>query len=74
MVEKILDTSGTVCPMPAMKTRKALRELVAGDTLVVKGDCEPAIENITRIARQEGWDVVDQAIQGDHFELTLQKA
>ncbi|HME55282.1 MAG TPA: sulfurtransferase TusA family protein [Candidatus Lokiarchaeia archaeon] len=74
MVQKILDTSGTVCPMPAFNTRRELKKLEAGDELVVTGDFLPAIENITRIARKEGWEVVEQSIQDKIFQLKLQKA
>lgn len=74
MVQKVLDTCGTVCPMPAFNTRKELKKLKAGDTLTVKGDFLPAIENITRIARHEGWNVVEQSILDKHFQLKLQKA
>nr|MDO8108700.1 sulfurtransferase TusA family protein [Candidatus Sigynarchaeota archaeon] len=73
MVERVLDTSGTVCPMPAFKTRKELKMLSRDDVLVIKGDFLPAIENITRVAEQDGWKVTRKTVNGDHFELVIRK-
>ena len=74
MTEHVLDTSGTVCPMPAFRTRKELKILQSDDILVVKGDFLPAIENIERIAAQEGGKVVSRTVSGDRFELVIKKS
>nr|MDO8115678.1 sulfurtransferase TusA family protein [Candidatus Sigynarchaeota archaeon] len=73
MVEMTLDTSGTVCPMPAFKTRKEVTKMVQGDTLVVTGDFLPAVENIIRVAEQGGCMVVSQSSSGDAFTIRLEK-
>ena len=74
MVEHVLDTSGTVCPMPAFKTRKELKLLKSNDVLIVKGDFLPAVENIERVATQDGGKVFDRTISGDRFQLRIKKA
>ncbi len=74
MVDFVLDTSGTVCPMPAFKTRKELKLLQSGDVLVVKGDFLPAIENIERVAAQDGGKVITRTVSGDQFELIIKKS
>ena len=73
MVEKQLDTSGTVCPMPAFKTRKETMTLQPGDRLVVTGDFVPALENVARVAIQAGCVVVSKMIEGDRFTITIEK-
>jgi tRNA 2-thiouridine synthesizing protein A len=73
MVERTLETSGTVCPIPAFKTRKELRLLQSDDVLVVKGDFLPAIENIERVAAQGGGKVITRKVSGDRFELVIRK-
>ncbi|MEX2727179.1 MAG: sulfurtransferase TusA family protein [Candidatus Sigynarchaeum springense] len=74
MVEHILDTSGTVCPMPAFNTRKALKLLRANDVLVVKGDFLPAVENIERVVTQDGGKIVSRKVSSDRFELIIKKS
>lgn len=74
MVERVLDTSGTVCPMPAFKTRKELKLLRSDDILVVKGDFLPAVENIERIASQDGGKIIGRKVSGDRFELVIKKS
>jgi len=74
MVERVLDTSGTVCPMPAFKTRKELKLLQSDDILVVKGDFLPAVENIERIAYQDGGKIIQRKVSGDRFELVIKKS
>jgi tRNA 2-thiouridine synthesizing protein A len=74
MVERVLDTSGTVCPMPAFRTRKELKSLQNGDLLVVKGDFLPAIENIERVATQDGGRILARTVSGERFELVIKKS
>ncbi|NMC06177.1 MAG: sulfurtransferase TusA family protein [Candidatus Lokiarchaeota archaeon] len=73
MVEHVLDTSGTVCPMPAFKTRKELKALQPDDVLIVKGDFVPAVENIERVATQDGGKIVSRQVSGDRFEIVIRK-
>lgn len=35
MADKILDTKGLACPLPVLKTKKALKDMAAGSTLEV---------------------------------------
>nr|MDO8088828.1 sulfurtransferase TusA family protein [Candidatus Sigynarchaeum springense] len=74
MVERVLDTSGTVCPMPAFNTRKQLKLLRSDEILVVKGDFLPAIENIERVVAQDGGKVLSRTLSSDHFELVIKKS
>jgi tRNA 2-thiouridine synthesizing protein A len=73
MLRDTLDTSGTVCPMPAFKTRAKLKTMETGDELVVTGDFLPAVENITRIAVQNGGKIVKSTVNGSIFELLIRK-
>ncbi|MGI5882605.1 MAG: sulfurtransferase-like selenium metabolism protein YedF [Dethiobacteria bacterium] len=57
-IDKELDNRGLTCPMPVLKTRKALleirRETAGKFTLLSIVDNEAAQENVTRMARKEG--------------------
>ena len=43
-----LDTAGLVCPMPALKTKKALKKLNNGQVLRIFTDYFPASESVPR--------------------------
>ena len=43
-----LDATGLVCPMPALKTKKALIKMKPGQVLKIILDYEPATESVPR--------------------------
>lgn len=51
-----VDARGLSCPQPAMLVRQAMREIEKG-TVEVMVDTGTARENVTRLARQAGWEV-----------------
>lgn len=55
MVEPLrLDLKGLNCPLPVLKTGKALRTLAAGDTLIVEATDPMAAIDIPHFCREEG--------------------
>lgn len=50
----ILDLAGLKCPLPVLRTRKALRALRAGETLVVLCTDPLAGIDIPNLVREEG--------------------
>ncbi len=53
----LLDLSGLKCPLPALRTRKALRALVPGGRLAVTATDPLAAIDIPNAAREEGAQV-----------------
>ena len=53
-----LDLSGLKCPLPALKTRKALKSLMPGDTLEVRCTDPLAVIDIPHLV----------GVVGDHLE------
>jgi tRNA 2-thiouridine synthesizing protein A len=49
-----LDLSGLRCPLPALKTRKALRSLAPGDRLEVRCTDPLAVIDIPHLVRETG--------------------
>lgn len=49
-----LDLSGLKCPLPVLRTRKALRGLAGGRTLVVTCTDPMAMLDIPNLVREEG--------------------
>ncbi|GBF36652.1 tRNA 2-thiouridine synthesizing protein A [Methanofervidicoccus abyssi] len=68
-----LDVRGLICPMPVLKTKKALEELPEGERLTVIGDYKPALENIKRFAETNGYKVVSIEDSGDTFKIVIEK-
>ena len=68
----MIDTCGFSCPMPVLLVQKALKQN-APDTLEVLADSRVAVENITRLANSQGYQVTEIP-EGINFKLTLKKS
>lgn len=73
MAETILNLRGLKCPLPALRTRKALTQLAAGDLLVV--ECtDPLSEiDIPNLIRETGDAVEDTARRDDVIVFQIRK-
>ena len=67
MAEIDLDLAGLKCPLPALKTRKALKPLASGDVLVVTCTDPLAAIDIPNLIRETG----DTLLAGDKAGETL---
>lgn len=65
----MVDTRGLSCPIPVVMVQKALQN-GAPARLEVLADAQVAVENITRFARSQGYQV-SVAEDGPDFRLTL---
>ena len=54
MTETHLNLRGLKCPLPALKTRKELRGLAAGDVVVVECTDPLSVVDIPNLARETG--------------------
>jgi TusA-related sulfurtransferase len=70
---KKLNVKGMVCPEPAVATRDELRKMTAGQLLEVEGDCDPAVENITNIAKKNHAEVIQSDTKRNYFKLLIKK-
>ncbi|WP_456472172.1 sulfurtransferase TusA family protein [Methanocaldococcus sp.] len=70
---KRLDVTGDICPIPVLKTKKALEELPPGEELEVVGDYKPALENIKRFAENNGYIVVTAEETENGFRIVIKK-
>jgi tRNA 2-thiouridine synthesizing protein A len=64
MTEKTLNLRGLKCPLPALRTRKALSGLPADDILVVECTDPLASIDIPNLLRQTG-DVLEDTTRAD---------
>ena len=64
----MLDTRGYICPTPVLMVQKALKDQPA--SVEVLAEAGAAVENITRFAHSQGYQVT-KVPDGPDFKLTL---
>ena len=74
MSETTLDLRGLRCPLPALKTRKALTRLAAGDRLVVECTDPLSTLDIPNLINQTGDILEDSSNQPGLFVFRIKKA
>lgn len=74
MPETELDLRGLKCPLPALRTRKALARLAPGDVLVVTCTDPLAAIDIPNLVRETGDRVDGQSRAADALTFRLRKA
>lgn len=67
-----LDLTGLKCPLPVLKTRKALKALSAGDRLEVHCTDPLSVIDIPNLIRETG-DRVEVARAEKHIVFTIEK-
>jgi TusA-related sulfurtransferase len=68
-----LDCMGEACPIPLIKTEKALEELEVGDTLIVLIDHSCAMKNVPEWARKQGHEVELEEVDDGEWECYIEK-
>jgi len=66
-----IDARGLSCPMPVIKTEKAIEGMKSGSVVVIV-DNGTSRDNVTRLAKSKGFDVALEK-KGDDIYLTLTK-
>jgi tRNA 2-thiouridine synthesizing protein A len=74
MADTVLNLRGLRCPLPALKTRKALRSLAAGDRLVVECTDPLSAIDIPNLLRETGDVLEGDARETGVFVFRIRKA
>ncbi len=74
MTETTLDLRGLRCPLPALKTRKALMRLRPGDEILVECTDPLSRLDIPNLVRETGDRLVDETHSADTFVFRIRKA
>ena len=72
-ISKELDTSGLNCPLPILKAKKALADMVSGETLKVVATDPGSVRDFQAFSRQTGNELVEQQTEGDLFIHVLRR-
>lgn len=62
-----IDTRGTKCPMPVLKTKKALATMLSGQVLEVLASDPASVADLAEFARQTGHTILSQEKVGEEF-------
>ena len=68
-----LDTRGLNCPLPILKAKKALAEMVSGELLRVVSTDPGSVRDFQAFARQTGNELVEQTQAGTDYAHLLRR-
>jgi tRNA 2-thiouridine synthesizing protein A len=74
MAETVLNLRGLKCPLPALKARKALSRLAAGDALVLECTDPLTVIDIPNLVRETGDVLENSARDAALFTFRIRKA
>ena len=63
---------GDACPIPVVKTKKAIEALTTDETVVVLVDNETALQNVTKAAHTMGFETQQETVSDKEFKITIQ--
>ncbi len=73
-IDTTLDCSGMLCPMPVVKTRKALKGMEVGQVLQMISTDPGAMPDMEAWAKQTGHELIESNDNGDNvFTFTIKK-
>ena len=72
-ISKELDTRGLNCPLPILKTKKALAEMNSGELLRVIATDAGSVRDFQAFAKQTGNELVEQQTVGGEYISVLKR-
>ncbi len=71
--DRDLDVKGLNCPLPILRTKKALADMESGQILRVLATDPGAQKDFPAFARQTGNELIEQREEGSTFEFYLKR-
>ena len=72
-IDRELDTRGLNCPLPILKAKKALADMLSGQLLKVVSTDAGSTRDFQAFAKQTGNDLVQQETAGGDFIHVLKR-
>ena len=72
--DKEFDASGLACPLPIVKTKKALADMASGAVLKVVATDPGSVCDMAAFAEQTGNALLEQGEEGGKYVFFLKKA
>lgn len=73
MANAVLDARGLNCPLPILKTKKALNDVVRGEVLEVMATDPGSVKDFESFCRQTGNELVSSSQDGDVFKFVIKR-
>ncbi len=70
-IDKQVDASGLNCPLPILKTKKALAEMQSGEVLRVIATDSSAMSDFHAFAKQTGHELLASSEENQRFVFLL---
>lgn len=71
--DKELDAKGLSCPLPILRTKKALNDLASGQVLRVLATDPGSVKDMQAFARQTGHTLLSHTEEGKTFVFLMRK-
>jgi tRNA 2-thiouridine synthesizing protein A len=71
--DKELDTRGLNCPLPILRTKKALTDLASGQVLKVVATDPGAVKDFQAFSRQTGHELLQHGEANKEFTFFMRK-
>lgn len=72
-IHKTLDAKGLACPMPIVKTKKAIDELASGEVLEIHATDKGAKNDLTAWASSSGHELLSDKEENGVFTFYIRK-
>ncbi len=69
----LLDAKGMNCPLPVLKTRKAIKEIAVGDTLQVLSTDPGSVRDFEAFCRSTGNELLESDEENGVFIFLIRK-
>jgi len=69
-----LDTSGMNCPLPILKTKKAIKDLAAGESLKVLSTDPGSVKDFEAFCRSTGNELVESGEDAGTYSFLIKKS
>jgi tRNA 2-thiouridine synthesizing protein A len=73
MADKVLDAKGMNCPLPILKTKKALKEVPEGGTLEVLSTDPGSVADFQAFCRTTGNELLEYREDGGVYTFIIRK-
>lgn len=73
IINSILDARGLSCPLPILKTKKALAQLALGEMLEIITSDPGSVKDLPSFCEQTGHELVSSEIHEDEFIFVIKK-
>ena len=67
-----VNAMGDACPIPVIKTKKAMQALTGPETIEVLVDNEIAVQNVTKLGKEQGGEVSSEKLGEKEYKVTIQ--